>query len=251
MINERNLFETFILLSKKIKNGAIVGDGEKATAELIGRRIEFDPSANKLFDFGGIRKTSLDYCLKEMIWYDSQNLNINGYVDDVKIWKQVSTKDGRVNSNYGWVIYSEENGNQFDSVVEHLTNDQFTRQGIMIFNRPSIHKDWNQDGMHDFICSTAYHFFIRNNQLIAVYTWRSEDLIFGLTGSDYYFASAIYDRMFDTLRLTYPDLQYGRIIWFVNSLHVYKRHWDMTVEIAKWFDQQLLKGVLQIGVEPV
>jgi thymidylate synthase len=139
----------------------------------------------------------------------------------------VASKSGKINSNYGFLIYSDECYNQFNNAFQHLLNDKESRRATMIFNRPSIHKEWNHDGMSDFICSLAFSFFIRDNKLIGVYNWRSEDFIYGLTGSDFFFAATIYDRMFDKLNEIYNDITKSFILWNVNSLHVYERHFYM------------------------
>jgi thymidylate synthase len=238
LCNEDQLLPIIQWMAEKVKLSDIIIDSKGGkTVEIVGARLEFDPK-QKYFDFGDIRNTSREYCEKEMKWYDSQSLNIHPIMDDIKIWNQVATKDGRINSNYGWIIYSDDNGSQFDNMIQHLREDEASRRGVMIFNRPSIHEEWNKDGMHDFICSLAYQFLIRNNVLIGIYTWRSEDLIFGLTGSDFYFAATIYDRAYDHLKLTYPELKYGKVIWIVNSLHVYERHFKMLEKISNSYLQK-------------
>lgn len=244
--NEFALYETFLRLNREYelylsdpKAARVVDRGtDHQSLEIIGERLEFNPK-QKYFDFGDIRKTNREYCEKEMKWYDSQSLSIRGYMEDIAIWKRVADKNGMINSNYGWVIYSDENGNQFENVVKHLSENKSTRHGIMLFNRPSMHKEWNENGRSDFICSVSYHFFIRDDRLFAIYNWRSEDIIFGLTGSDFYFAAEIYERMHNRLVVTYPDLKYGSIIWFCDSLHIYERHWAMLPKLAEWYMQQL------------
>lgn len=61
-----------------------------------------------------------DYAKNELKWYESQSLNVYDIPDKVpQIWINVSDKDGFINSNYGWCIFSEENKNQFDNVVKN------------------------------------------------------------------------------------------------------------------------------------
>ena len=50
------------------------------------------------------------------------------YVDDIpgetpKIWKDIASDEGKINSNYGWCIYSEENGYQYHNVKRELKNN--------------------------------------------------------------------------------------------------------------------------------
>jgi len=93
--------------------------------------VKTDPS-NYILEFNG-RKTPEKYCKSELEWYDSQSL----YVKDIpgkvpKIWENISDKNGKINSNYGWCIYSEENYNQFDNALNELISDKSTRRATMI-----------------------------------------------------------------------------------------------------------------------
>ena len=59
-----------------------------------------------------------DYVKRELEWYRSLSLNVNDIPGGAPaIWQQVADANGFINSNYGWCIYSAENGNQFVKVV--------------------------------------------------------------------------------------------------------------------------------------
>jgi len=52
-----------------------------------------------------------DYIRREIDWYLSKSLNVNDIPGKVpEIWKQVADNKGNINSNYGWCIFSPENG---------------------------------------------------------------------------------------------------------------------------------------------
>jgi thymidylate synthase len=227
MTNEQILFPIFKELYNKLQNNDIVDD----TVELLGVRLELDPR-QKILDFG-VRKTPIEYAEKEIKWYDSKNLNVIGWMDDIKIWLKISDLNGFINSNYGYLIYSKENGNQYDNCFNNLIKNPNTRQAIMIYNRPSMHTDWNKKGMHDFICTLANHFFIRNNKLYSIWIQRSVDWIYGWCGTDFYWACTVYERLFSDLKNYYPNLIDGNLIFFGNSVHIYKRHWDILKQIIK------------------
>ena len=72
-----------------------------------------------------IRKPAYEYIRRELRWYEMQSL----YVDDIpgetpQIWKDISSEEGKINSNYGWCIYSDENGNQYQKVKQELTTSE-------------------------------------------------------------------------------------------------------------------------------
>jgi hypothetical protein len=90
---------------EKYQNGDFVIDktGVK-TVELVGESFVADEDYL-------IRKPNLKYLERELEWYESQSL----FVKDIPgktpaIWEAVADKDGKINSNYGYLVFSEENG---------------------------------------------------------------------------------------------------------------------------------------------
>src|SRR5690606_20062626 len=92
--------------------------------------------------FGDLK---IKYIANEIQWYFSKSLNVNDLQDCPKIWKDVSSSTGQINSNYGYLIFSEENYFQFSSVLDKLTKDMLSRQAIMIYTRPSMHIEWQRN----------------------------------------------------------------------------------------------------------
>ena len=165
------------------------------------------------------------YIEAELEWYKSQSLNVNDLFDIygsvVKIWDDVSDKDGYINSNYGWCIYSEDNGRQYDMVRATLAVDPFSRQACMYYTNPDMHKQSVLNGRRDHMCSTHCQYFINNNYLHAEVNMRSNDAIFGFI-NDYAWQQHVLKQLADDL-----NLQPGPITWHAGSLHVYERHWGL------------------------
>lgn len=163
-----------------------------------------------------------NYVEREITWYESQSLNVNDIPGGVpKIWQQVSSSAGFINSNYGWAIWSEENNNQFQNVIEELTERPFSRRAVMIYTRPSMWNDYNVDGMSDFMCTNAVQYFIRKNKLHCVVQMRSNDVVFGYK-NDRAWQMYVLNKMCSKLRI-----DRGNIYWNVGSLHVYERHFNL------------------------
>lgn len=185
------------------------------TIEMIGACFEADePSI-----FGDVND---DYIQRELEWYKSQSL----YVDDIPgitpaIWKQVASTEGKINSNYGWAIYSEDNGLQYLNVFDELTKNPNSRRAVMIYTRPTMWSDYNHNGMSDFMCTNAVQYMIRDGQLVAVVQMRSNDVVFGYR-NDYAWQKYVADQLTNDLGL---DVE-PKIIWNVGNLHVYERHFD-------------------------
>lgn len=163
-----------------------------------------------------------EYVKNELEWYISQSLNVNDIPGGPPtIWKQVADSNGFINSNYGWCIFSKENGSQFYNVFSELKTNPWSRRAIMIYNRPSMHTDYNKNGMSDFMCTNAVQFLIRNNKLNAVVQMRSNDVIFGFK-NDYAWQKYVLDKLALAL-----DITPGDIIWNAGSLHVYEKHFKL------------------------
>ena len=151
-----------------IKNEKFVIDksGVKMV-ELIAPMLTLS-SKHPTINLNNVKKTNEDYVKKELDWYLSQSLSILPKMKDVKIWNDVATKDDKkeINSNYGWCIFSEENGLQYQNCLSELIKNKESRRAVMIYTRPSMWKDYNRNGMSDFCCTTSTQCFIRDNKLI-------------------------------------------------------------------------------------
>lgn len=214
----KDIRKTFI---DKLKNEEFVIDktGVKTVEILAATFIADEPAI-----FGTVNQ---DYLKREIDWYESQSL----YVKDIpggppQIWQQVASSEGKINSNYGFLIFSEDNYNQFDSCARQLELDSFSRRGIMIYTRPSIQLEYNLNGMSDFICTNTIQYFIRDNKLICCVSMRSNDAIFGYK-NDYHWNIYVQQKLLKRLKITYPLLECGDIIWNSNSLHIYQRHFEL------------------------
>ena len=177
-----------------------------------------------------------EYIQRELEWYLSESLNVNDIPGKTpKIWEQVSDKDGFINSNYGWTTFSKENYSQFDKVLEELSkNNKYSRQGVIIFIRPTMHEDSKRNGMHDFICTYCYNFKIERDidgidKLYMMVNMRSNDCVFGYL-NDKGFADYVFNRMLNELQKTYPELQKGVMFWKADNFHVYPRHFKYLEE---------------------
>ena len=173
-----------------------------------------------------IRKPNYEYIERELEWYESQSL----YVEDIPgetpaIWKNVASKHGRINSNYGHLIWSEKNGSQYMNVLTELLNNPNSRRAVMIYNRPSMHTDYYEDDMSDFICTYANTFMIRDGKLISHYLMRSNDAVFG-ANNDFAWARYVQRKLANELRIEVGDL-----IWTATNLHVYERHFKFIEEL--------------------
>ena len=202
------------LIDKYLSEDYVIDKSGAKTIEVLGESFVADE--NWL-----IRTPAYKYIERELEWYMSESL----YVDDIpgetpQIWKDISSNEGKINSNYGWCIYSEENGNQYKHVLRELRNNPNSRRAAMIYNRPSMHLDYSRDGMSDFMCTFANTFMIRDGKLISHYVMRSNDAVFGYN-NDVAWAKFVQGQLAYDL-----EVEVGDLIWTATNLHVYERHFE-------------------------
>lgn len=203
-----------------------------------------------------VRKPKEPYQTNELEWFISQSRNVEdlksfaGFIP--KIWNDIADENSIINSNYGWCCLSEENGSQFYNAMKHLEKDENSRRAIMIYNRPSMHKDWSDgravqyDGLRypindyewhnlhshmykslrgDFMCCQNNHFIIRDNKLIMTVHMRSLDAVYGYN-ADYIWFDWIFNKAVQYLKKTYPELERGEMVIYADSVHVYEMHYE-------------------------
>jgi thymidylate synthase len=212
----RHIRDEFVLLFEgedfvKDKSGANV-------IELIGSSFIADED----HIFGSVNH---DYVKRELEWYNSASLNVNDIPGGAPaIWKQVADKDGFINSNYGWCIFSSENGNQYSRVLQELSANPTSRRAIMIYTRPEMWHDYNKNGRSDFMCTNTVQYVIRNNKVNAIVQMRSNDAWAGYR-NDYAWQKWVLQQLTGSLNglLEYDHYDVGDIVWQAGSLHIYER----------------------------
>ena len=145
-----------------------------------------------------------------------------------------ANKDGEINSNYGYLIFSKEQHSQFKNVVKELTANPNSRRASMIYTRPSIWTEYNENGKNDFICTNSVSYYIRNSKVHCVVQMRSNDVIFGYR-NDWAWQKHVLDHVTHALNLSNPDiidtfgpiLSPGNIYWQVQNIHCYERHFHL------------------------
>ena len=218
----RNLFKSKLSDEKF----SIDKTGQK-TIEVIG--------ASFLADEPSIFGTpSDDYINHEILWYQSHSCNINdiysGEREPPKAWQLSANKYGEINSNYGCLINSDKYYGQYGMALDELLYNKDSRRASMIYQRPSIWVEYQEDGKNDFICTNAVTYYIRDDELHAVVQMRSNDVVFGYK-NDYAWQLHVLEELVNDYNScktdTYEEIKPGDIIWQVQNLHVYERHFHL------------------------
>ena len=206
--------QVFALLYKE--NKFVIDKSGVKTIEIMNANF----LANSPLIFGEVNE---NYVARELMWYKSQSLNVNDIPGGAPaIWKQVADRDGMINSNYGWCVYSEENNNQFYSVVTELEDRPDSRRATMIYTRPTMWGDHLKNGRSDFMCTNTVQYLIRDGRVHAVVNMRSNDAWAGYR-NDYAWQLYVLEEVVQTLQYRGKNYNRGEIFWNVGSLHIYER----------------------------
>jgi len=202
------------------------------TIELIGASFHADEEAI----FG---TPNDEYIADELDWYRSMSTNINDIGDRDEppaAWKYSANEHGEINSNYGTLIYSDKYYRQYDMVLDELSTNMDSRRATMVYNRPSIWAEYNENDKNDFICTNAVTYYLRDGAIHAVVQMRSNDVVFGYK-NDYAWQLFVLEQLVSDYNRCYLDAAWdadyrkemivGNITWQVQNLHVYERHFDL------------------------
>lgn len=215
--------EKFTSVNREASMTSLVGSH---TIEIVGASFIADQDTI----FGNV---NWDYVQREEQWYNSMSLNVNDIPGGTPaVWKAIAAKDGTICSNYGWVIYSEKNGDQLAHIIAELKKNPESRRAIAIYTRPSMWQEYNWDGRNDFVCTNTVQYLVRDGLIHAVVNMRSNDAHLGYR-NDRAWQHHVLLTVAGTL-----NLPVGNLYWQVGSIHVYERnfylvdHFSRTGEIA-------------------
>ena len=198
------------------------------TIEIIGASFIADEPAI----FG---EPNEEYINRELAWYQSQSTNINDIYgaerEPPAAWKYAANKYGEINSNNGLLVFSKKYNEQFISVLVELIKNPDSRRATMIYNRPSIWNEYDENGKSDFICTNAVTYYIRDGVMECVVQMRSNDALYGYK-NDYAWQKFMLDRMVKYYNCSSETIDIepvvaGKIVWQVQNLHVYEKHFNL------------------------
>ena len=86
------------------------------------------------------------------------------------------------------------------------------------------------DGCSDFICTNSVAYYIRNDKLHCSVSMRSNDVVYGYK-NDYAWQQYVLHELANDL-----SVEVGTMIWQVQNLHVYEKHFDLIKPKVIWVD---------------
>jgi thymidylate synthase len=210
--------------------------------EILNVGLEIESPALALYS-NEVRSSQYKYIAAELIFYFGGRNDLAYIEQYAKFWKDIANPDGTVNSAYGYLLFSKKNEhgmNQWEWAFESLKKDKDTRQALMHFNLPEHQHFANKD----FVCTLNGVFHIRENKLEFTVMMRSNDVVLGLP-TDVAFFCMLQEQMLSLLRKeAYPDLQMGKYMHYVNSMHLYERNFKIVDDmLLRPFESQTTPAI--------
>lgn len=159
-----------------------------------------------------------------------------------KQWKKYAGPNGKIVSNYGYIILREKktfgqgNGKKkrrtdaYTFCLDTLTKKKSTRQAILHYNLPK-HFTKSQ---RDVPCTVAGQILIRNDKLSMTVFQRSSDIFTGIP-YDIPWHCELMKRFVKDLRRVEgnENLEAGSLTLFVTSLHLYEENFEDAIKISQ------------------
>lgn len=178
------------------------------------------------------RDLSASYAVAELLWYlsGSDSTEWIGYY--APFWRNISDDGETANSAYGARVFRARHPrvhgvdvvhreSQWDRIKRELKDDRDSRRAVIHIRTAA--DSWLAD--KDVPCTLSLQFFIRDDQLHAVVSMRSSDLILGIPYDVVAFT------LFQELMALELGVQLGKYVHVSNSMHLYERDFGMVEKI--------------------
>jgi thymidylate synthase len=210
--------EAFLQMYKDVWAGESVKPRGQLCKEVTDYKLSLNMSDSPWTSFKA-RNLNIKYAKQEFLWYSRADKYDNSIEEYASMWQKIRQDDGSYFSNYGQYIFPK----QFWFVVNELLIDPDSRRASIVLLKSEHLFRANKD----VVCTYAINFRIRNGKLDMTVMMRSNDCIFGTT-NDVFCFSMLYRMVHSML-----ETEVGTYTHFVNSLHVYEKHFPMIQAIIE------------------
>lgn len=132
--------------------------------------------------------------------------------------------------NFGVEVSDRDEGiDQIDYVYRKLKDDPFTRQAVITIWNP-MDDTFSGDELknsNDFPCSNYLHFMIRGRKLDCMFVIRSNDVIYGCSGINFYEFTVLQEILASLLQV-----EIGNFYYIIDSLHIYEEYKEKALQLA-------------------
>lgn len=183
------------------------------------------------------RYPSQEYLEKELDFYASGSRQLEDAVKMSKFWSKCSDDGKTINSNYGFLLFHDENKHgftQFEHAINCLRNNPDSKKAVM-----TLHSKEHAYISNDNPCTLIINLYIQGDALNMQVIMRSNDLWYGLP-YDLPFFRVVHYTALAMLKRTYPNLELGYHIHQALNLHFYEWAFDKFRDCEKRYDNERL-----------
>lgn len=196
--------------------------------------LVLDPEA---FTYCLGRYPSQEYLEKELDFYASGSRQLEDAVKMSKFWSKCSDDGKTINSNYGFLLFHDENKHgftQFEHAINCLRNNPDSKKAVM-----TLYSKEHAYISNDNPCTLIINLYIQGDALNMQVIMRSNDLWYGLP-YDLPFFRVVHYTALAMLKRTYPNLGLGYHIHQALNLHFYEWAFDKFRDCEKRFTNENL-----------
>lgn len=183
------------------------------------------------------RYPSQEYLEKELDFYASGSRQLEDAVKMSKFWSKCSDDGKTINSNYGFLLFHDENKHgftQFEHAINCLRNNSDSKKAVM-----TLYSKEHAYISNDNPCTLIINLYIQGDALNMQVIMRSNDLWYGLP-YDLPFFRVVHYTALAMLKRTYPNLELGYHIHQALNLHFYEWAFDKFRDCEKRYTNENL-----------
>lgn len=183
------------------------------------------------------RYPSQEYLEKELDFYASGSRQLEDAVKMSKFWSKCSDDGKTINSNYGFLLFHDENKHgftQFEHAINCLRNNPDSKKAVM-----TLYSKEHAYISNDNPCTLIINLYIQGDALNMQVIMRSNDLWYGLP-YDLPFFRVVHYTALAMLKRTYPNLELGYHIHQALNLHFYEWAFDKFRDCEKRYTNENL-----------
>lgn len=183
------------------------------------------------------RYPSQEYLEKELDFYASGSRQLEDAVKMSKFWSKCSDDGKTINSNYGFLLFHDENKHgftQFEHAINCLRNNPDSKKAVM-----TLYSKEHAYISNDNPCTLIINLYIQGDALNMQVIMRSNDLWYGLP-YDLPFFRVVHLAALMVLQRTYPEIKLGYHIHQALNLHFYEWAFDKFRDCEKRYDNERL-----------
>lgn len=183
------------------------------------------------------RYHSQEYLEKELDFYARGSRQLEDAVKMSKFWSKCSDDGKTINSNYGFLLFHDENKHgftQFEHAINCLRNNPDSKKAVM-----TLYSKEHAYISNDNPCTLIINLYIQGDALNMQVIMRSNDLWYGLP-YDLPFFRVVHYTALAMLKRTYPNLGLGYHIHQAINLHFYEWAFDKFRDCEKRFTNENL-----------